>query len=363
MKSLLHKLFPPPQFLARPAIGLDISDRSVKFIQLKQRGNNLIPGVLGSRAIPAGIIESGRIVNSNQLKKILADLSQELGNPYVWASLPEEQAFVFQLELPNMSERELRESIELQLEEHVPLKVSEVVFDFQILSRPQDNNNRYLVNVSVLPAEMINNYLQLIKESSWQILGFEIEAQALARAFVPFGDPGVLMLVDIGRTRTSFAIIENGVVVFTSTVATMGGQNLTASVKKTLGVETTKAEELKRAGGLSRASNNKEVFYALIPAVSSLRDEISQLLDFWQTHYSRPSIDQIILAGGQSSLPGLVEYLASNTGVETVLGNPWTNVLDFNDFVPELDYNHALRYGTTIGLALRSGHLPLKLDF
>jgi Tfp pilus assembly PilM family ATPase len=44
-RSLYHKIFsdliPPPRYLEMPSVGLDISDNSVRFVELKRNGQQL----------------------------------------------------------------------------------------------------------------------------------------------------------------------------------------------------------------------------------------------------------------------------------------------------------------------------------
>ena len=62
-RGLFNILFPTPKFLTIPSIGLDISDESIRFMELIH-GNKFIKlGRYGERKIPLGVIESGKIKN------------------------------------------------------------------------------------------------------------------------------------------------------------------------------------------------------------------------------------------------------------------------------------------------------------
>jgi len=65
-------------------------------------------------------------------------------------------------------------------------------------------------------------------------------------------------------------------------------------------------------------------------------------------------LDKVILCGGQSTLPGLSEYLEIHLRHPVILGNPWLKVFPVGRAVPFLKFSEALRYSTAIGLALRN---------
>lgn len=356
--SWFFRFFPSSHYLARPFVGLDISDQSVKFIDLSNGRGKKIPARFGVVDIPAGVIGKGRILDKNKLKTILTDFRQKHRLSNVVVSLPEEQAFIVRMELPAIKKSELRGSIELSIEAYIPLKAEDLVFDYEILSRPKNKNDFYHLSVSVLPRQMVLDYQEVLMASGFKPLAFEIEGQAVARAIIANANFGTNLIVDVGKMRTGFAIVSQGVVVFTSTVVGIGGEDVTKSISKNLSVDRDEAEKLKTQKGLMRSAKNKELFYALVPVVSALADEIRRVDQYWQTHHDphqKSKFDKIILTGGQATLPGLDDYLSVNLGLPVEVSNPWVNIIpSFDDIIPEIDFNNAQRYVTALGLALRS---------
>ena len=362
MKSkIFFEFFPVPDYLLVPAAGLDISDRSVKYVELSHNGQIKVKRY-GEKPMPAGVIEEGRIKNKTEAIKVLSELKKEMGLNYIFASLPEDEAFIVRMKMPPMKKSELRGSIELQLEEYVPLPPDQCVFDFEMISSAREvEKNGAEVSVSVLPKAIVDDYLEIFTAAGLEPLLFEIEAQAIARALVKEGDPGTSMMVDIGKIHTGFSVVQADQVVFTSIIG-LGGSNITFCLQKALGLDAVAANKLKEEKGLLRSQENQEVFSALMPPVSALKDEIKQRFSYWQDHYDkdegkRSSIDRVILVGGQSTLPGLREYLETHLEVPVVLGNPWVNFNLKQDELPVIDYNNAMRYVTALGLALKNSHL------
>ena len=341
------------------ATGLDISDVSLRFVELIETKKGMEIGRFGGSAIPRGVIEGGEVKKPSDLRSIFIEIKKRYNLEFVAVSLPEEKAYLFDLRLPQMEKSNIRGAIELALEERVPLKVSEALFDYQI---EKESDTTIYVNVSVVPRMLVDGYLEAFSGSGIIPVAFEIEAQSVARAIIPDGDDGTFMIVDFGRTRTGITIIEGGGAEFTSTVP-VGGGALTEAIVKKMNISYDEAEKIKNEKGITRKDGDDDFSLALVSAISVLRDEIVKLYMYWEkredTHdLKHAGIKKIYLCGGDSNLTGFVEYLMTGLDipVEVALANVFVNVNPLNNYVPQIDFNDSLSYATAIGLALRRQH-------
>ena len=336
-----------------PSFGLDISDESLKFVELVPTKNGIRMGRYGERKIPIGIIESGKIKNPAKLKEVLSALRQEEGIRFVRVSLPEEQIYLYRLRLGKSGLKNIREGIELSLEEHIPIPAQEAIFDYDFLS---EDSQSLEIQIAAIPQNVIENYLSVFRGSLLSVQSFELEGQAISRAVIKKGDPETYMIVDFGQTRTGIAIVSGGVVMFTSTLD-IGGTSLNNMIKKNFNVSSEEAEKMKRQYGLQRNVKNKEIFAVLLNSVSILRDEIDKHFLYWHTHKDEenrdhPPIKKIILCGGDSNLVGLSEYLSVSMKTKVEMANVWTNIVETGVYVPEISFNKSLTFAAALGLAL-----------
>ncbi|MHB1118024.1 MAG: pilus assembly protein PilM [Minisyncoccota bacterium] len=352
-RSKFFQFFPPPRFLQRPAVGLDISDTSMRFVELLETRHGLVLGRFGERAIPQGIIESGEVKKPAELRTLISGLKKDYDLDLVAVSLPEEKAYLFDLHLPKIKQSEIRGAIELSLEEYVPLKVTEALFDYDI---EKETDTTIQVSVSVIPRTLIDGYLEAFSGTGVTPIAFEIEDQSIVRAVVPEGDNGTYMVVDFGKTRTGIAIVDKGFVQFTSTVS-VGGTMLTEAIAKNLSISYEEAEKIKYKEEVFGTARNEKLSLALVSTISILRDSINKHYTYWQTHddhgQKRAQIKNIYLCGGDSNLAGFVNYLAVGLPVPVELAQVMVNVNSLDRYVPEISFNDSLRYATAIGLALR----------
>jgi type IV pilus assembly protein PilM len=352
MKLSYSRYFPTPSFLSMNSFSIDISDQSIKYGEIKATTFGLRLGRFGQIKIPSGVVVSGRIENEKELVSILKDLKNREKLNFIRVSLPEEQMYLFTLSLPKTEDGDLKETILLQIEEHVPLKAIDTVFDFNII---KEDDKFLVVEVVAIAITTIESYLSVFEKAGLTPLSFELEAQAIARAVIPKGDNHPIMIVDFGNSRTGVSIVHNGRVLFTTTID-MGGVNLTSMISKNFDLPFDKAEEMKRSYGLSGYSNIDDIFPVILNGISVLRDELNKQYAYWKTHNEintdNEQIDHIILCGGDANLSGLSNYLETSMNVKVENANAWVNISDMDLSVPSMSFEESLGYVTVLGLAL-----------
>ncbi len=352
-KNSLNRFFPIPNFLMASSFGIDISDKSIKFAEFLVVKTGIKVGRNGEKDIPDGVIQSGKIKDPKRLKEILQSLKKELNIKSARISLPEEQVYLFELMLSKDGLKSVRESIELALEEHIPVPAEEAIFDYEILN---ETDTSLELEVAAIQVNVLKEYLSVFGDAMIPVQSCELEAQAISRAVIKKGDKDTYMIVDFGHTRSGIFIVSQGVVVFTSTLD-VGGKSLVDVIQKSLNLGAEEAEKLKRENGLSRNTENKELFSILLNVVSVLRDEVDKHFIYWHTHKDengkdRPRIKKIILCLGESNLIGLSEYISVSMKIPVELANVWINIKDTSKYVPDIKSNKSLAYAAVFGLAL-----------
>src|SRR5690349_7129175 len=162
LKKSYNVFFPTPGFLAMPSFGLDISDESLKYIELFATRHGIKIGRHAEKKIPAGIIESGKIKDPKKMEEVLRSLRQEEGIKSVRVSLPEEQIYLFKMRIGKEGLESIREGIELSLEEHIPLSGEDAIFDYEIIN---DNEKDLELQVVAIPKLVIGNYMSVFKNA------------------------------------------------------------------------------------------------------------------------------------------------------------------------------------------------------
>ncbi len=335
-------------------MGLALTERYVHAVEFVNKGQRLELGRFGVRRMPAGAIQEGYVNDKAAVTETLRSLQKELGMEFVSTTLPEEKAYLFKTEVPKAAAENLREAIELRLEENVPLAATEAIFDYVVI--PGSSNKDHIdVSVSTLPFKVVATYLEVIKAAGLKPVSFGVEAATLSRALIPRGDLRTFMIVSIGETRTALSVVSQGVVQFSLTIP-FGGDALTEALEKHFAVGSEEAKKIKEEKGFVKSRENMELFFSLMNTVSAIRDEINKLFIYWQTHRNPPgsgrSIEKIILCGRDANLAGFDEYLSLTMKVPVEIGNVWRNAFSYEEFIPPIPFLDSFDYATAIGLAL-----------
>lgn len=353
ISSAFQNSFAAPGYLGLHGVGLNISDHSVKMMDLVSDGDRYIPARYGKIDIPQGAVVEGDIKDRQAVGDVLKKLKSRHNFSYVRLSIPEENGYIFNIEIPPVDRGSLRDTIKLRLDEKIPIASEKAVFDYDV-TELKDDGTRY-VTVSALPQSIVGEYMEICREADLKPLSFEIEAQTIARAVVSDDDSAV-MIIDIGRSRTGIFIANAGTVEYTTTLQ-IGGDHLTEAVAEATDRSIPEAEEYKQERGFARNSKVKQEYRALEKAASDFVEESVRRFRYW---YSNPSehvrrsreISKVVLVGGNASVPGLDDHISRELDVPVTVGNVWKNAFDINEYIPDIDFRHSLTYTSSIGLAL-----------
>jgi type IV pilus assembly protein PilM len=343
------------------ALGFDLSDISIKVMQLGyDRGGYKVVGY-ADHNLPKGLMVNDVIVNEGALIPHLQAAVKQLDfgkitTDRIVASIPESKAFVRVIQVPLMTEDQAVNAVPFEAEQYIPIPIEQVNLDWEILRKGEDKMD---VLVTASPKEYVNSFLQAFKKAGLRPVSFEVESAACARALIEPDKKDVSTLIlDMNTYRTSLIIVENGHLQFTSSVP-IAGDAFTQSIARALGVNPTDAEKIKRAIGLGENKDYPGVREALAPVIDNLISEIKNIIKFNDEH-TQNKIQRIMLCGGTSKLTNLTSYLyqqmSEYTEIDIILGDPWVNV-NGPGKKAMMDRENSLSYTTALGLALRGTNL------
>lgn len=351
-------------FLRLPVIGLDISDRSAKYVKFVP-GKRVAVDFFGEIEIPKGIVADGEIKNEDALAGILKDKLARRGRSvtasFFAVSLPEEKSFLRVIQLPKVKRDDVGNAVRWEIETNIPLPPEDLVYDYEIIEPLEDHLDHVDVVVTAFPRAFVDSYLRVLKRAGLHPVALELELQAVARSSLPvLRERSAKIIVDIGRYRTGFVVFSGGTILFTAT-APLGGKTFEDHIAKAFDVSPEKAEMMKKEIGLDKKAHEGNMFLALVPAVSLVADELRRALEYYQSrhggghlHGASASVESILLVGGDAGLRGLDTYLASVLKVPVEYADPFAGIRDrLIHAVPPIPLRRARGFATAIGLALR----------
>lgn len=341
----------PPAYLSLPTAGIDISTSGIKIACVRERLHGLELSDYASYELPEGSVVGGELRAPEKIVEGLKDLMHKHHIRFANVALPESRGYLFEADVPKGSEEVQKVAVEQHLDEYVPLPASEVTFALAPLAESAEGAR--LVGVGYA-RRVVEETLAVLDEAGIRTRALESETFALPRALLPKGSDETVLIIDIGKTTTKLVVTTKGLPRFVTTLD-IGGHALTLAVQKHFGVSEEEARKVKAEKGIAPGQGNEEYLAAMLSTVSVIRDEIAKRLEYWQSHAddAHAPVARAILAGGNAAILGLPEYLEASLKVPVALGDVFTNFASREKWLPPMNYNASLAYGTAIGLALR----------
>jgi type IV pilus assembly protein PilM len=342
------------------AFGLDLSDLSVKVVQMKESGKTLSVRSFGSEKIAQGGVSDGEIINQknvvDSIKRAIAKAGpKKIKTRKVICSLPETKAFLRIINIPKVNPEEVGEAIKWEIEANIPVALDQVYYDWQVLEEKLgvDMENKISILVVAVSRKTIDQFIETLELAELEVIGLEIESVAQSRSLLSGdGEQDTILAVDLGDRRTSISISHKGIPCFTSSNP-VSGQSISGVIAKNLNISFEEAEKIKLAGGIGSFIKEDAIFLAVKPVIENLISEIEKSFDFYLTglKYSK-TVDRVIICGGGANTKGLIPYLSKRLGKEVSIGNPWI-MADIKNKIPIMNKEESVHYATAIGLALK----------
>jgi type IV pilus assembly protein PilM/plasmid segregation protein ParM len=199
--------------------------------------------------------------------------------------------------------------------------------------------------------DFVEKRLDMLESIGLNVIAFEPDNLALARAMVAPGTAAAQMVIDVGHQSADIVVTFNDAPRLTRSIPT-GTEAIVRAAMQNLSIEEAQAEQFVFKFGLSKDKLEGQVYQSIISTVDLLVGEIEKSIKFFQTRYPANKLERIIVTGGASTLPEFPTYIANKFGVSVEIGNAWRNIA----FPPERQ-NELMaisnNFGVAVGLAER----------
>ncbi len=334
--------------------GLDIGTSAIRLVQL--RGSGPVKALVKYALVPVDskLVLSDAKADQQKIAGIIKELvgQSKVTTRNVAVGLPSQRVFTAVVDIERLSKAELEKTIHYQADTLIPTPLDESKIDWALLGDSPQDTNKVEILLSSVANDFIESRLDMLEGIGLNVIAFEPDAVALARAIIPSDATGAQMVIDMGSMASDLVISLNGGPRLTRSIPTGTDTILKAAIQN-LNIDDKQAEQFVYKFGLSKDKLEGQIYNAIIGTVEVLIGEIEKSIKFFQSRYPAVPLDRIIVTGGASTLPEFPLFLANKFAINVEIGNAWRNVSFPTDRQNELlaVSNH---FGVATGLAERT---------
>lgn len=328
--------------------GLDIGTTGVRAVQLTNNPTSKQLLRYGSEVIDQKAAASDSKADQQKLSQIIRQLLDKTGihTKNVAVGLPSSRVFTSVIDIERLAPAELEKTINYQADSIIPTPPAESKIDWTLLGDSPVDANKVEVLITSTANEFAEKRLDILEAIGLNVIAFEPDNLAIARALIRPGTTAPHLIIDIGQTTTDLVITMNGTPRLTRSIPT-GSEAFVRSAAQNLNIDENQAQEFVYKFGLSQNKLEGQIYQSIIATVDLLVNDISKSIKFFQSRYQDAKLERIIMTGAASSLPEFPLYIANKFGIEVEIGNAWAGVS-----YPQERQNELLAVSNTFSVAV-----------
>ena len=337
--------------------GLDIGTNAIRAVQLARTGNGWNLLHYGYAQVDPGLTSSESPEAKRKLgEAIMTTIGQSgIKTQNVALGLPSSKTFTTIIDTPKVSEQELKASMKYQVDQYIPMAAEDAKTDWALLGDSLHISGQSEVLLTSVANAYAEERLEFIEALGFNVIAEEPDPIAIIRSLTPEGSQDARMILDIGENSTDLAVIYGDSPRLVRTIPT-GLQAMVRAAVQNLNVQDTQARQFILKFGLAADRLDGQVLRSIDGVLDSFTSELVKSIKFFQTRYPSIPVNGIILSGFGATIPQIDSYIASKTGVQAVVGNPWQRIsvspTDQQQLAPV-----ASEFAAAVGLAQRSNTL------
>ena len=307
--------------------GLDIGTTGVRLVELRGTGPTKTLVKYAYVPIDIKMAQSDSRADQQKLAQTIANLVAEakLSTKNVAVGLPSNRVFTTVADMDRLPESELGKALMYQADSLIPTPPAESKIDWALLGESPKDKTKVEILLSSVPNNFIEQRLDMIESIGLNVIAFEPDSLALARAVVPAGTATPQLVLDMGNLSTDLVITMGDAPRLTRSIPT-GTDAVVRSAQQNLGIDDKQAQQFVYKFGVSKDKLEGQVYQAILGTVDLLVGEVDKSIKFFQARYPETKLERITVTGGASTIPEFPLYIANKFGLSVEIGNAWRNV-------------------------------------
>lgn len=324
-------------------VALDIGDSSVLALIASGGSGRLKLCGCYERPLPQGLVADGEITDVDLVARELRAFAAEHGlkRRTVNIAVGNQKVIVRNIDMPEMTQEELRSAIEFQASDYIPIPVDEVVLDFLVLGKRVTTNGAARQEVLLVAAQkaMISMFTAALRQAGFKIAGIDVTSLALVRALIPspsfLADPSetqaCCVIADVSTSVSTLVVVVGDLLKFSRTV-NFSSDRFAQALMEPLGLPMEDAHSLVQRVGLAGPLKPDRELYAdeiigqtqdvLRGVAYELSNEIRRSLQYYEAQPEARPATELVLSGRGALVRNLAAHLQETLGLPVSIADP-----------------------------------------
>jgi type IV pilus assembly protein PilM len=253
----------------------------------------------------------------------------DLRGARVAISVPGQSGLAKFFKPPPVEVKKIPDIVKYEAKQQIPFDLNDVIWDFQQMPGSNIEDGYALeseVGLFAMKKEAVYRALKPFREANidvdliqlapvtvYNMVAYDRFAERMSSGFFdPDSPPPSTVVLSMG-TDASDLVVTSGFRIWQRNIP-IGGSHFTRQLSKDLKLTFAKAEHLKR--NVMQSDDPKLVFQVMRPVFNDLVTEIQRSIGFFRSLNKKAEIESIVILGNTARLPGLVQFMNKNLGME-----------------------------------------------
>ena len=336
-------------------VGLDIGAAFAKVAELKTTKKGRTLHKFGIAKIPEGMIQEGRIADTEGLAEIIRSLfkSQKIKEKNVAISTGGHSVVIKTINTSKVPDEELHRNIRAEAEQYIPYDIDDVNIDYQILGDSEYSAEQMNVLLVAVRQDLVDEYVELIHMAGLNPVIIDVDTFALQNVYETLPDVDherITLLLDVGASKTSVNILQNNNSMMMRDM-TNGCYQLVSVVSERLEVDREKALQIIMGEvDYPESGQSLDDLYEIV--VDNWCSDICEVVHTFESGPGNDGIEKIVISGGGGFIDLLAEKLTAALKVTVSKINPFAGLVSDSKELGELEA-YQLLSPIALGLAMR----------
>jgi len=305
-------------------IGLEMDSKEIRAVEISGGIKNHYVSAWGRINLPDGSVREGKVANpdilSCHIEKLIKD--NNFRDKNIILGVNNQDIIVRFATFPKVPEDKIRNMIQLQAEDYIPVPTAELELDYIITGETETEGKKYIHAILVgARKKMINDFIRSIENAGLRITNIDTTMLAIGRSALRCSDTGTFAAVGFNHDIGNIMIFREGILEFARTIP----------------VSADIFEE-------------KQAELQTDMIANILLNEMRSSVNYYLSQNS-VEIEKIYVCGTENIQEAVASQISNVTGIEVVITDPY-RYLKITGSNGTLNFN-ARNFTPCISLALR----------